>query len=460
MNVSSHTFDVCVIGGGPAGAVSAGRLSEFGLRVALLEGVTRTGWSCGYSIPLAAAHWLHAIGWGEAFAQANPLPLDGSLLRWSQATSETRESTSFVVEPQALAVAMRAQAVRQGVTLLQPVKVRDVNHDAAGWHVQCATGESLNARLLVDATGRRSKFAGPRHAHLPRTAALIASFQNVPLPAHRQCNEALADGWLWGAPLPDGRWAVAMFTDPARLQGLDETQRWARLQDWLAASELLRPCLQGSLSTPPLVCDATGERAREVATPTLLRVGDAALTLDPLSSQGVFAAARSAWQGAAAVRTILQRPAQTAAAIAFHELHIQNGATHNRSTAGELYASVHDRFAAAPFWAARAVTPSASLRASRPLQEAVPLRMAPQAALRSAPVLTEGWIEETLALHAPALTLPTAYLGEVALAPLIRMIEPGCTGAELMRRWVKRLPLTQCQALLNWLWQSGVVEPV
>ncbi len=458
--MSQHmVYDVAVIGGGPAGAMIAARLREYGFTVALLEGVTRAGWSCGYSIPATAAHWLREVGKEADFLQSGALRLQGSRIRWSQDETETRDGASFIIDPVTFAAALRAKAFKQGVTLLQLVKVQRLEQMLESWQIHCAAGRQFNARFVVDATGRRSKFAGTRTPYLPRTAALTASFRDVPLPATHQCTEALRDGWLWGAPLPDGRFAVAMFTDPAQLQGLTATQQTARLQEWLLASELLRPCLRGTLTTVPMICDATGEQAVKVATAHCLRIGDAALSLDPLSSQGILAAMRSAWQGASVVRTILQHPENTAAAIAFHELHISKAAALNRNTSGEIYASVK-RFAHESFWAAR-VVPSAKTETLRqPMAMAARLRLNAQVELRSTPVLQNGWIEEATALYAPAFTLPVAYLGNIALAPLVRLIEPGCTGTELLQRWVKRLPLSQCQSLLQWLWQAGILEPV
>lgn len=452
-----EAYDVCVIGGGPAGAIIAARLGEYGFSVVLLEGVTRAAPSCAYSIPAAAANWLREVGGGADFTRTGTLHLQGSLLRWNRTETETRDSASLIVDPVALAATLRTEAMKKGVALLQPIKVQRLEVTANGWQIHCVTGPPLNARFVVDATGRRSKFAGARIPHLPRTAALVASFSDVPLPATRQCSEALADGWLWGAPMPEGGWAVAMFTDPAQLQGLSEAQRLARLQQWLAASELLRPCLQGRRRTAPRVCDATGERAAVVATPNLLRIGDAALALDPLSSQGVLASVRSAWQGASGVRTILARPEQTAAAIAFHEAGIRRGAAQNRAVAGKLYAEVN-RFAKLPFWSARALPAAPPPPRAKDFSEATRLRLSPQATLQLAPVLRDGWIEEATALHAPMLAEPVAYLGDIALAPLLRGIEPGCAGAELLRRWVKRFPLSQGRTLLGWLWQTGTLE--
>jgi hypothetical protein len=76
---------------------------------------------------------------------------------------------------------------------------------------------------------------------------------------------------------------------------------------------------RGTFQPPAWGRDAAVYCRDRVAEPGFLTIGDAATTLDPLSSFGVKKAMTSGWMGAVVANTCLQRPAMEAAALAFFE---------------------------------------------------------------------------------------------------------------------------------------------
>jgi hypothetical protein len=239
----------------------------------------------------------------------------------------------------------------------------------------------------------------------------------------------------------------------------------AALERLLRRSELLSCCRRGSLRGEPWLVNAGCGRAALVAEPDYLRIGDAALSLDPLTGHGILSGLRGAIQGAVAARTILRRPAATAAAVDFYTSSLERSFAAHLSATRAQYRSVR-RYAERPFWSARgeeqvdprSPTPALAPRPTPERSEHIErlerfVYLHPRASVRPTPQLRDGWIVETSALHAPGLDHPIAFIDGVELAPLLRDLEGLRRTSELLRRWARRLPLRRCRALFRLLLQ-------
>jgi hypothetical protein len=171
----------------------------------------------------------------------------------------------------------------------------------------------------------------------------------------------------------------------------------------------------------------------------------------------------SALQAAVAAHTFLVSPGDADAAIAFYNDRQREAVTRNQRTAAELYAE-QDTFADRPFWAKRSRHAPRD-RASYPRAPAPPLALERRLALsealsiRPTPVVVGDVIRPVLALHHPALERPAAYLGDVALAPLLTDVGGGRSAGAILSRWSKRVPVRRGEAILQFLWESGIVVP-
>jgi hypothetical protein len=177
------------------------------------------------------------------------------------------------------------------------------------------------------------------------------------------------------------------------------------------------------------VVDATARRHPAPAETGRIRVGAAAIAPDPLSSQGVLGALRSAVQGAAVVETMLRDGIDAPHAIAFHH------------DATERAASAHARFAAdehgraastwpTPFWTRRSIgVPTPGRGWPAPPAAGVPgdvaLRWSEDARWQPTPVLDGPVIVVRPALHHPALAGPIAFAGDVDLSALRHAVAMG-----------------------------------
>lgn len=349
--------DLIVLGGGPSGAVAAREAARLGMDVAIIERERFPRDHIGEALAPPALRLLDGIGLGQAIRAAGFAPVWRSLVRWGRAEPRLRpgaDEPGLVVERARFDTLLLAAARTAGARVIQPETALRPIRRARRWIVPLAGGGELSATLLIDARGRS---AGQRRAaDGVRTVALHAYWEQVPAQPAEVLVEAGDEAWLWAGRLADGRWSVLAMLDAARCAGLTAPGRTALLTHLVAGTTLLRPILHGRPGGRVTVCDATAAHApRPVARGRIL-AGEAALTLDPLSSQGVQAAIVSGLQAAVVASTLLRRPGDGAAAARFYAARIAETAARNRSHAAAAYAAETAR-QHVPFWRERAVAP-------------------------------------------------------------------------------------------------------
>lgn len=522
--------EVCIAGGGPAGATLAQRLAALGHRVLVLERAVSAAGRPGESLAPSIAPVLAAAGAEEAVA-ASALRTTGSFVRWADRVSAARdhgEAASYQIDRGRFDEILLAAARRAGALVWRPATAgRPAREPASSggqdgpegrWLVPVRlTGvpgrplRAVRARLLADATGRGGWLSGTRRRDgaplIALTAQLrLAEERSTELPAMlpaMPCVEAQEEGWLWGAPLPGGRFSAMAFSDPACLP---PRARWeAHFFDRLARSELLRGGRAAGLLGPVVARDASALHRQELIGPDWLRVGDASFAVDPLSSQGVQAAMAQALHAAVVLHTLLVAPAHAAAARRFYRERQAEAIAQHRRWAAQLYAERHPSLAGA-FWRRRAAAvaegssapareqqsrsaPGSSLGSSLgsalgsslgsepaaplgspldspPEPAAAPLRLAlgarlhlaPGAAITTVPRIERDLVTLGAAVTHPRLARPIAYLGGVELAPLLASLrDGGDTVGNWLSHWSARLTPHKSRELLAWLLRARVV---
>jgi Tryptophan halogenase len=229
--------------------------------------------------------------------------------------------------------------------------------------------------------------------------------------------------------------------------------------------------------SPRLVSDLVAREATPIERfplvgERLLRVGDVAFALDPLSSQGVQHALSSAGQAAIVIHTILARPENATWAKAFFRERHHEMIDRHRASCAALY-SRQNRFET-PFWQERKRLASAVLsptpskdkgtfgRAGLDDLLRVPLILSPEARWCDTPVIAGDFVELRPALCHPSLPRPIAFLGNQSLCELFAQFFPLMTGIALLHRWItnaRMLPAVAALALES-LVRKGVLVPV
>lgn len=460
------------MGAGPAGALAARQLARFGVEVLLVHQARRQqrAESLGASAPrLLGSYGLelpgsvfsprpsdHFVFWGGRedrvaaqpedrgrFGEGQRLVWRGALDEW--ALGEAKQAGAIVVEGSAAAVEDTA-APGAGV-----VRARE----SAGRALRIET------RAVVDASGRSGALTSARRVRPDfRTTALTAYFAGSE--ARGTSVVSFADGWVWSAPLPDGRRDVTALVDAeaaaGNAEGCFRTAAASAVRGTPAAGRFL----SGSQATTVRAADATphvlrgGTPASAGAGAITLAVGDASSALDPLTGLGVMKAMDSGLTGAVALRTALARPKDAALALAFHADKERGLAAESAERTAGFYAEER-RFADRPFWRRRAGTSSAPSPPPPPPSPATALYPAEGARVETRGVLEGDWIVPAEVVVRPGRHRPAHRVGDVPLAPLFRRAEGGVTAAELARR-VSRTGASGMR-VVGWLVREGFLAP-
>ena len=455
--------DVAVIGAGPAGCVFAARMAALGFDVCLVERARFPRAHLGESLSPGVSPLLAGAGFADAVGRAGYRRVYEVRSNWEGAETVRHDprGQGLLVDRGAFDAALLAGAVARGVRVLQPALARVRARSDEGWQLRIACeGEDveLACRFLTDGSGRAARLGGARRAMGPRTLALHGYWSGRGLPQQPRI-EAGARAWYWGVPLPDGSYNTLVFIDAARVRDQPAPSLEARLRAWLAPSTLSRAVEDAVLRGPVRATDATPYLYEDCVGPRHVRIGDAALALDPLSSSGVQKAVQTALSAAIVANTLLRRPHLGTAARRYYEDNLSEAAARHRGWAQGHYAT------AAPhrgddFWTARAAGATAEppVGPRAPLADDTPLRLSAECRWAELPCLGAEYVEAKTALRHPGIDGPVAFLGGHELAPLLRALRPGMTSHQMAGAWAPRLPLGTGLSIARWLSARGVLE--
>lgn len=364
--MAAQDFPIVLVGGGPAGSAAALTLARSGHRVLLLDEGRPGDFKIGEGLPPVARSLLRELGVLERFLGDGHLPSHGNTSAWGR---PELLSTDFIFDPNGhgwhldrarFDESMRQAATAAGAEVWAEAKLTGAEREGAGWKLSIDSGQGsrqLRCAWLVDATGRRAAIARRHGATRQHTDELVAFFArfHAAVPGtdrdSRTMIEATPDGWWYTARVPSGERVVAYLTDAdladralllspdGFLSRVKETQH---LQAMLAAHGYM-------LRERPRGADSGSARLDRFVGPGWLAVGDAALSFDPLSSQGILNALYTGMRGGQALATYLSGGEHGLEGYAarleeLHRAYAQNFA----SFYGE-----EKRWEARPFWARR-----------------------------------------------------------------------------------------------------------
>ncbi|HJZ75393.1 MAG TPA: NAD(P)/FAD-dependent oxidoreductase [Vicinamibacterales bacterium] len=455
------TCAVCVVGGGPAGTTAARRLAQHGHDVCLVDRGRFQRRHATQSLPPSILPLLGQLGLRDRIEDAGFRRPDRSLIRWGASGAFAKDASpecGFLVDRDRFDTVLLDAARDAGVRVLQPATVVRVESSDGGSSACLRDGTRVRARFLVDAAGRSGVLPRGRVLTPLSTMALYAYWDDSAIDGGEPRIESGESAWYWGALLRSGVFCATVFVDGRRCRGLTRPAREAFYHDLIRESTLLAPCVRGRLLGPVRACDASPfVDARPVADSTI-KVGEAAFAVDPLSSQGVQIAMRSALHAAAVVHTSVHLPDRAALARRFYRERIADAAAHHATLTCRAYAAA-GASEANEFWSAR----SAELRgrsapALRADTVADAVVLSPLARVQSSPVLDGEVICEGAVIAHPNLDRAVAFLNGVPVAPLVRAASIPRHRDALLIEWMQHAPPPVCRQILGWLWQRGVLE--
>ncbi len=472
--MSRLVTEIAVVGAGPAGCVFATRMAQLGFDVCLIERARFPRQHLGESLTPGVLPMLATVG-AAAMVEAAGFPRVAAVsTNWdgAEGVREDPRAQGMLVDRGVFDALLLERAAAVGVRVLQPAQVRAHVRTAEGWTLQVDRDDvavALDARFVADATGRSARLGGRRRATGPRTIAIHGYWTGPRLPSRPRI-EAGEREWYWGVPIPDGSYNTLVFVDGERFRSEPAGSLDERLRALLERSAIMADVQGARLRAPARAADATPYVDEQCVSARHIRLGDAALAIDPLSSSGVQKAIQTALAGAIAVNTLLRRPDDHEAAERFYRDSLRDAsARHARWAAGHYAtaaARMRDRFwrdrsalqvptpalangagAAAPEIAADAAT----------LGVDVPLRLSDEIRWDTVPTLGDRFVELRPALHHPGLEGPVAFLGGHELGPLMHMFRRGMTQRQLLDSWGPAVPPTTGLSIARWLTGHGVL---
>jgi flavin-dependent dehydrogenase len=457
--------EVCVVGAGPAGSVFAARMAELGHQVRLIEQARFPRSRLGESLSPGVEPLLKSARLETALDARGVTRVRNVWINWADGLRlrEDPREQGLIVDRGSFDLGLVEGARSHGVKVLQPARVVDRRRYRGRWRLTLdidGRGETLEADFLAEAGGRSAASGRPRVQTGAATLAVHAYWRGARLPTTPRI-EAGKEAWFWGVPLPNGTYNALAFVDPKAFRAARGALE-QRFLEQLAGSLVLEDCREAERIGPVQAIDATPYLASDCVGANAIRLGDAALAIDPISSSGVQKAIQSALSGAIVANTLLRRPDAADLAILFYRAQLSDASERHRRWAADHYRMVAAN-RGGQFWTERSQGREAAV--SAPALEPIDARamagmsveLSPEAAFVETPCLDGEFVGVAPALRHPRLEAPVAYLGVRALAPLLEDLPPGRTPLQIARAWSNRMPLESGLAIAGWLVNHGVL---
>lgn len=338
---------IVVIGGGPAGCAYAVTAASAGHTVTLLDDGRRPATWPGEALPSGGGELLESVfgaGLLEGHAEAF-----GTAAAWGSAELVPHDfmahwaGRGWHLDRAALDADMRLRARSAGVDVVTE-HMSGLSGTPGAWRVN----DHPPADLIVDASGRAGAVVGRlgvKRVRLDDQVALVGVAADLGGESITTI-EAVAHGWWYSAPLPHRARVAALVTD-SDLVGSHRAEMWHQS---LASTQHIAPLIAADPRTHVSAYPAGATHREDIHGVGWVAVGDAAVSVDPLSSQGTITGVVMAAHAARLANTgLVGWEANYRAILSEHE-----------EARAWLYAA-ETRWPASRFWARRA--PDAAPRA-------------------------------------------------------------------------------------------------
>lgn len=155
-------YDAAVIGGGPAGSSAALHMARAGLNVCLIEKkIFPREILCGEFISREATEILNALGLFDEFLRLCPNPINSLKVIFKNGKTLKSELTftGYGLSRGIFDDFIFTQALKEGVTALQPAQVKEISRHSASYLLTVLTSNGrieLKAAKVIAAYGRQS----------------------------------------------------------------------------------------------------------------------------------------------------------------------------------------------------------------------------------------------------------------------------------------------------------------
>jgi flavin-dependent dehydrogenase len=315
------TYDVAIIGGGPAGSVAGAALARNGRRVVILEKEKFPRFRVGESLLPASSDTFERIGVKEKLDRAGFLIKHGGEISSACGTARgvyffrnalnPRWKTSYQVDRSKFDQVLLDHAQACGCEVRYEVSVDNCVFASEETILACnQDSEILRAKYLIDCSGRNAVLANHLRLKEPyphlRKFSVFAYFQGPPLspdPAASLTRMIRADDcWYWVIPMAEGKWSVGVVMDHDHFRSLQLSPEQAFEEFIRKQPQIYHRIGEAKRFTPVRATADFSYRTKKMFGDRWLVAGDAAGFIDPVFSSGVYIAVYSGEQAATAVQ--------------------------------------------------------------------------------------------------------------------------------------------------------------
>jgi flavin-dependent dehydrogenase len=359
--------DVLILGAGPAGASLALALKRAGVgAVGMIDASVPRPLRIGEAAAPGLGALLARLGLDDGLEAQGHRSCHGNRSLWG---GDAHHISDFMVRAQgpgwhldrsAFDAWLLDKAQGAGAELFSPARLEAAEWEGDRWRAGLRYRDRtllLQARWIVDATGRPAAFARRNGATLHRLDRLIAlavraePAEEPGFDSYSQI-EASETGWWYAAQLPGGKTMVSLMTDNdlARSCGLFSAEGFAAA--WRATREISR--LAEPVINAPAVFPAGTQFIDQAIAPGWLALGDALMAFDPLSASGITGAIEDAITAGELLVHLLDEPDERESASLRHAYAARANAGLSRFMAEHraIYAA-ETRWPKSPFWQRR-----------------------------------------------------------------------------------------------------------
>src|SRR5438874_12683052 len=294
-----ETFDVAIVGGGPAGSSCAAFCALAGLDTLVLE---RENFPrekvCGDCVKPSCWSGLERVGLQQQIRNLPPSKRDSVAFIAIECHEvlvdlPTGDACEFSVKRSLFDDLLLKRARELGAHVREGTTVTALANGGS-WKIQTATAETFSAQTLIGADGRNSTVARLSSLLPQPIRERVALQAHIPLPrdfGRRVVLQFLREGYSGQAPVNETELNLCLVGTPPTISKL---RQWAERHFEIAAHQPWRTITP--LTRSPVSC----------AHENLLFIGDAARVVEPFTGEGIYYALRSGELAANAITKIIR----------------------------------------------------------------------------------------------------------------------------------------------------------
>jgi flavin-dependent dehydrogenase len=293
----SSSWHVAVVGGGPAGLASAIGLAREGLTSLVIERSNYERPRVGEHLPPKAKLLFGALGLSGMLDAGQHLLCPGVRSVWGSYEIADKDylfspyGSGVNVSRPELDRSLAEHAANLGVRIATRSKVQRLSRAARSWEVTYTENDeprTAKVDFIVDATGRAASIA-KRLGASPLVYDDLVGLVGYAASSDAESRvylEAVPTGWWYSTRLQNNTVVAVFMTDAGLLDpAAGVREAWERaLENAPVTRSRMRHLAK---SSDPYVRTARSQRLDKMQGTGWLAVGDAAMSYDPLSSEGI-----------------------------------------------------------------------------------------------------------------------------------------------------------------------------